>query len=260
MRVLRVGAKGDDVEAWQLFLRGQGYFLHAADGSFESHTDRATKAWQKDRGLVDDGVAGPRTFGVAQGLGFNPGFVDDDASERGPNWPPRPAFEPLGAEARARAFGQFQFRPAPVSNNPEAIQILDDWAERNIERVQIPQLVGLDGAPASGAIRLHKLAAEPFRKFFRLVDEAGLGDRVLSFGGSWVPRFVRGSTTTLSNHAYGSAIDINVPWNGLKVVPALKGKRGSVRELVPIANECGLYWGGHFSRADGMHFEVARVS
>lgn len=92
-----------------------------------------------------------------------------------------------------------------------------------------------------------------------MIDDAGLGDRVLSFAGSWVPRFVRGSTTNLSNHAYGSAIDINVPWNQLSTVPALKGKRGSVRELVPIANECGLYWGGHFNRADGMHFELARV-
>ncbi|PYN75607.1 MAG: hypothetical protein DMD96_27450 [Candidatus Rokuibacteriota bacterium] len=28
---------------------------------------------------------------------------------------------------------------------------------------------------------------------------------------------------------------------------------------VPIAQEHGFYWGDHFSRCDGMHFEVARV-
>jgi D-alanyl-D-alanine carboxypeptidase-like protein len=33
-----------------------------------------------------------------------------------------------------------------------------------------------------------------------------------------------------------------------------------VRELVPIAAEDGFYWGGHSSRCDGMHFEVAPVS
>jgi hypothetical protein len=39
-----------------------------------------------------------------------------------------------------------------------------------------------------------------------------------------------------------------------------KGKKGSVRELVPIANKHGIYRGGHFKgRPDGMHFEVARV-
>ena len=35
--------------------------------------------------------------------------------------------------------------------------------------------------------------------------------------------------------------------------------KGSVRQLVPIANELGFYWGGHFNRRDGMHFEMARI-
>jgi hypothetical protein len=55
-------------------------------------------------------------------------------------------------------------------------------------------------------------------------------------------------------------MDLNVAWNRLGTVPALKGKTGSLRELVPIANELGIYWGGHFAgRPDGMHFEVAQV-
>ena len=41
--------------------------------------------------------------------------------------------------------------------------------------------------------------------------------------------------------------------------PALLGEKGCVRELVPIAHDHGFYWGGHFTRQDGMHFEVARV-
>ena len=41
----------------------------------------------------------------------------------------------------------------------------------------------------------------------------GLLDRILSFGGGFEPCFVRGSTTTLSNHSFGSAFDINVAWN-----------------------------------------------
>lgn len=34
-------------------------------------------------------------------------------------------------------------------------------------------------------------------------EKAGLLDRILSFGGGFEPRFVRGSTTTLSNHSFG---------------------------------------------------------
>jgi hypothetical protein len=74
-----------------------------------------------------------------------------------------------------------------------------------------------------------------------------------------VPRFIRGSHSVLSNHAYGTAFDINAPWNALGVRPALVGKPGSVRELVPLAAEHGFAWGGHFrTRPDGMHFELVR--
>jgi hypothetical protein len=70
---------------------------------------------------------------------------------------------------------------------------------------------------------------------------------------------VRGSKTVLSNHAFGTAFDINVNWNRLGTIPALVGQKGSVRELVQIANNNGFYWGGHFTRKDGMHFEIAKI-
>jgi hypothetical protein len=90
-------------------------------------------------------------------------------------------------------------------------------------------------------------------------ERAGLLHLVLTWHGSYVARFVRGSDRTLSNHAFGSAFDINFAWNKLGTVPALVGQKGTVRELVQIANDNGFYWGGHFKRLDGMHFEVAQV-
>jgi hypothetical protein len=75
-----------------------------------------------------------------------------------------------------------------------------------------------------------------------------------------VPRFIRGSRSVLSNHAYGSAFDINAAWNPLGATPADVDEKGSVIELVPLAHEFGFYWGGHFnSRPDGMHFEAAEI-
>ena len=62
---------------------------------------------------------------------------------------------------------------------------------------------------------------------------------------SFVARFVRGSRTVLSNHAFGSAFDINEKYNSLGSRPTLVGEKGSLRELVPIANRWGFYWGGH---------------
>lgn len=67
-------------------------------------------------------------------------------------------------------------------------------------------------------------------------------------------RAVRGQTTGFSNHASGSAIDINSQKYPLskKVMKPEKVKL--------IRQECdrlGLKWGGDFSRIDEMHYEVA---
>jgi hypothetical protein len=108
-------------------------------------------------------------------------------------------------------------------------------------------------------VRVHKKVKAQFLALWKAWETAGLIDRVLKWDGMFVPRLMRGGTR-LSNHAYGTAFDINEPWNKFKTVPALLGTKGCVRELVPIANDHGFFWGGHFrTRPDGMHFEVARL-
>jgi hypothetical protein len=172
-------------------------------------------------------------------------------------------------------FGAFAFRSAPHPSDPEAVAITDGWDKANIRMFEIPQLCGVTGAPKSGLVPFHRLAGPVFVDFFAEVERAGLLHHVRTWHGSWVPRFIRGSRSVLSNHAYGTACDINYRWNPLGATPTLRGREGSVRELVPIANELGIYWGGHFSvdafgrpvvgadgsgpRVDGCHFEIARL-
>lgn len=182
-------------------------------------------------------------------------------ASRDAKWPPRPDFNPLpSTAARQQTFGAFQYVAAPVRGNAESIRITDGWQQQNIVPVTIPQLIGVRGAPRNGVILFHRMAAQQLAAMWAAWEAAGLLDRVIMWAGSFVPRFIRGSRTELSNHAFGTAFDINVEWNGLGVRPALVGERGSVRELVPIAHEHGFYWGGHFSgRPDGMHFEVAVI-
>jgi len=65
----------------------------------------------------------------------------------------------------------------------------------------------------------------------------------------------------ISNHAFGSAFDINVAYNPLGAEPVYPGQKGCVFDLVPLAHEHGFYWGGHFrNRRDGMHFEIAEIA
>jgi hypothetical protein len=258
MQVLREGDTGDLVTQWQNFLVGLGLEL-CSTGEFDAVTTDSTKMFQKNNGLVADGVVGRGTWAKAVFLGFGE-MTDAQPDQASPAFPPKPDFPALSAQGRAEVFGAFSFKPAPTDSNPEGIQLLDDWAKKNLVSVVVPQLVGVPGAPSDGKVLFHRLAAGQLVSLFQAWDDAGLMGRVLSWAGSYAPRFIRGSRTVLSNHAYASAFDINATWNGLGKEPALVGQRGSVRLLVPLANEHGFFWGGHFpNRPDGMHFEVAKV-
>lgn len=260
MRALRHGAIGDLVKAWQTFLTGKGFDPGGQDGEFSDKTVAATKAFQQANGLTPDGVAGRQTLVKAMELGFE--LIEEPASDMtGSNFPPRPNFPPLvDTVARQAVFGRFNYVSQPLPDNPENIKILGSWEDDNIIKVPIPQLRTALGAGAPATMRFHRAAAEQLKGLWAAWEQANLLDRILTYDGAFVPRFIRGSRTVLSNHAFGSAFDINAEWNWLGERPALVGKKGAVRELVPLAHQWGFYWGGHFgSRLDGMHFEIAFI-
>jgi hypothetical protein len=257
MEILRRGSEGEDARRWQQFLLGRG-LLSGVDGIFGPRSEAATKAFQKSQRITADGVVGPQTYAAGLRAGFDPGFSDPLGGTSGPDWPPPPAFAPLISNLqRQEIFGRFRYER--IAAGRDDIRILDNWEARNIVTLTIPQLVGVSGAPRTGRVRVHRLVTGQCQALFQAWADAGLTDLLRTWDGSFVPRFIRGSSTTLSNHAWGTAFDVNAEWNRLGALPALRGEKGSVRELVPIANLHGFYWGGHFSRRDGMHFEVARV-
>ena len=247
-----------DVRKWQYFLIGQGYpEVGEADKVFGANTLNATKHFQADHELEPDGIVGNKTVGKAMTLGFGV-ILTDEEGKLGSDWPAKPEFRPLrSTEERQEVFGEFAFVHEPRSDNPEHIRITDNWQEENIIVVDIPQLIQING---TSKVAFHKLAATQLQQLWQDWEDEGLLHLVISWHGSFVPRFIRGSRSSLSNHAFGTAFDINLNWNRLGVEPALVGRKGSVRELVKIANDNGFYWGGHFrGRPDGMHFEVAEV-
>lgn len=179
---------------------------------------------------------------------------------KSPGFPGRPNFEPLTSlKARQDLFGTFEYRHTPQLNNREHIDILGTWERENIITVTLTG-VRLPGKNKDLSFQFHKLGERQLRGLWEDWRNAGLLERILTFDGGYNPRFQRGSTSVLSNHAFGSAFDINAETNPLGAVPAQIGELGCVRELVPIANKWGFYWGGHFrSRLDGMHFEIAQI-
>jgi putative peptidoglycan binding protein/D-alanyl-D-alanine carboxypeptidase-like protein len=270
LEVIKEGSSGPLVLAWEQFLRDEMCYLVEADGFFDAATAEATKAFQQNNNLEADGKVGPKTWGTALQKGFHV-VVDPNTDKTSANWPPKPSFGPTDYRTREQTFGHIEFKPSPTAGNPEGVIITNGWAAQHIVEVEVPQLrmipgikVGdsLQGAgPKTGLVQLHEKVAKPMIDLWSRWEEAGLLHLVLTWAGMWSPRFVRGSRSTLSNHAYASAFDINAPWNGLQKTPALVGQKGSVRELVPHANELGWYWLGHNDkRPDGMHFEFSRSS
>lgn len=70
-------------------------------------------------------------------------------------------------------------------------------------------------------------------------------------------RLVRGSTTAISNHSWGTAIDLTL--NGVLDAYGDNKVQTGLTLIAPIFNRHGWYWGAAFSKEDGMHFEGGRA-
>lgn len=190
------------------------------------------------------------------------------AATSAPTFPARPTnIRPLTSSERAQLYGTFPYEPDPSTFSGDGIRVTNDWRTQNIVAVAIPQLNGklMDAHPiTNGTIQFHRAGAIALQNLWSAWQAAGLLDRILTFQGGYASRYIRHSQSRsprpLSNHAWGTAFDINAAWNGFGAQPALVGQQGCVRELVAIANANGFFWGGHFrGSADGMHFELGKT-
>lgn len=92
--------------------------------------------------------------------------------------------------------------------------------------------------------------AAEFHALIEPIDEGSLDDWGYCY------REIRGSSTALSNHSSGTAIDLNSTKHPL-------GKAGTfplakVAMIQALAKKYGLRWGGDYrGRKDEMHFEIA---
>jgi Putative peptidoglycan binding domain/D-alanyl-D-alanine carboxypeptidase len=78
---------------------------------------------------------------------------------------------------------------------------------------------------------------------------------MLGTAGMLCARFVRGSTTAVSNHSWGTAIDLTLAG---KLDPRGDGLvQAGLTRIAPIFNEHDWYWGAGFGTEDGMHFECS---
>lgn len=62
VKQIEKGSKGNDVKLAQKILKGLKYYTGSIDGDFGGNTDKATKSYQKAKGLGVDGVIGKNTW------------------------------------------------------------------------------------------------------------------------------------------------------------------------------------------------------
>jgi hypothetical protein len=108
--------------------------------------------------------------------------------------------------------------------------------------------------PILGSVTCNKAIFPQLIAALNAVQAQGLADKIHpgEYAGCYYPRFIAGSTK-LSNHAFGLALDLNVPGNG----------RGTVGEMdrgvVSIFKSWGFTWGGDWGYTDPMHFEMSTL-
>ncbi|CAI9402256.1 M15 family metallopeptidase [Nocardioides sp. T2.26MG-1] len=114
--------------------------------------------------------------------------------------------------------------------------------------------IATEAVPILGNVTCNRLMYPQLKAALAQVQREGLADRIHpgEYAGCYYPRFIAGSTK-LSNHAFGLALDLNVPGNQ-------RGTAGEIdRRVVEIFKYWGFTWGGDWAYTDPMHFEMNRL-
>jgi hypothetical protein len=141
-------------------------------------------------------------------------------------------------------FGEFAADPHPRAGG--WLTIDPSWRTRHLLSARVPIL---------GTVTCNRAFFPQLRAALRTVVDDHLQHAIQpnDYGGCWAPRIIPNIPgSSVSHHAYGSAIDINVSSNE-------EGSRPQQnRRLVRIFAAHGLTWGGRWLTPDGMHFESLR--
>lgn len=129
---------------------------------------------------------------------------------------------------------------------------------RDCQPITNPTLRGLVRTAHVGPFRVTGLApaVDSLREVMADIREQepevfeGLGT-----AGMLCARLVRGSAVSISNHSWGTAIDLTL--NGILDQPGNRRVQSGLARIAPIFNRHKWYWGAGFPREDAMHFELS---
>jgi hypothetical protein len=140
-------------------------------------------------------------------------------------------------------FGEFAAKPR-AGADAGFLTADPAWVRTYIDTQQMPLL---------GKVTCHVALFPQIRGAIRELIRRDLEDTITSYSGCWAPRHIlRDPSAGLSHHAWGIAIDVNVPQNPYAAEPNQDAR------MVEAFEDWGFIWGGRFIVPDGMHFEYHR--
>ena len=122
--------------------------------------------------------------------------------------------------------------------------------ESNLTVWVVPNYLQMSVVPKK--IYCNKDLEIPLTNAFENILERGLKDQIRTWDGCFNIRSKR-SSSNLSLHAWGIAVDINAAWNRFGKKPTISS------ELVKCFTDAGFDWGGTWKTPDGMHFQLSKI-
>lgn len=219
----------------------QGGFLSRPDGRI----DPGGNTWRR----LSAAASGPSGPGNGSGTGPGSGASTPAVRNEYLELLPRPGRElnNVGLTAVSNSFMIGRFGQ-PRENYSQDDQPITNARLRTLMKTDSVGPFRVNGMAA--AVESLKLVFADIREAYPDLYE------MIGFAGMLVVRNVRGSTTSISNHSWGTAIDLKID--------GILDRRGDDRVqkgltlIAPIFNTHQWYWGVNFGTEDAMHFECSR--
>lgn len=242
----------DDVKIIQTLLRARGYMgVPEPNGVCDAGTLAAIKEFQggflrKPDGVVDPGGTTWRALSAALPTALPTAPLDTKVS--------KPVALPASLNPGLTAVSNslmMQLLGAPVLSGRYSQQCQDPTNPK------IARNIVLDTV---GPFRVRGLLPAVLSLKAVMADiqaEQPAVYKALGTQGMLCCRNVRGSSTAISNHSWGTAIDLTL--EGILDTYGDGRVQVGLTLIAPIFNRHGWYWGAAFRKEDGMHFEGSKA-
>jgi D-alanyl-D-alanine carboxypeptidase/Putative peptidoglycan binding domain len=236
----------EDVKVVQRLLRARGFGCGIPDGFCGSRTIEAIVAFQRGFLRVPDGRVDP-----------------EGKTLRRLNEPGKPSMKEAGPLGRFVEIPRGLNSGLTAVNNKLMLSVFsnprEDYSQKG-QSVTNPQLKRWMKTDNVGPFRVTgmKPAVESLAQILAdVAKEQPEVYAVLGHVGMLVCRYQRNSTTRISNHSWGTAIDLQI--GGVTDPRGDDKTQYGLTLIAPIFHRHGWYWGATFPTEDSMHFEGSRA-